>query len=241
MYLYNFSHQARQEGVVFCSNLEKKFKKGDLLLNNEQYFLVLWTEISFSELYIDIYDQKGEFILVERGFLRQNTVDLMHWMVYQRFSNYKTVIKLFLDRDIPALLCKKPYKILKKKQKSKLHIGNTHLMTDDAQILCVFPDLRTLENMVHHSDNVFLLPSMDTQNKKNTLRRKVRSWEAKIILTTSSEIFQDFNNLQSIYFIEPQKRYYASQQDPRYKVGTVLQKIAELTGACLHILESEAC
>lgn len=29
--------------------------------------------------------------------------------------------------------------------------------------------------------------------------------------------------------LEPQKRYYASQQEPRYKVQSVLEKMAELT------------
>ncbi|MBF0932468.1 MAG: hypothetical protein HXJ92_03640, partial [candidate division SR1 bacterium] len=42
-----------------------------------------------------------------------------------------------------------------------------------------------------------------------------------------------------IFFIEPQKWYYASQQDPRYKVGTVLEKMSELRGAKISEVSSE--
>lgn len=51
-----------------------------------------------------------------------------------------------------------------------------------------------------------------------------------VIICTYAEIFQDFNNLKKIIFIDPHKRYYAAQQDPRYKVGEVLAKLAELHG-----------
>lgn len=45
--------------------------------------------------------------------------------------------------------------------------------------------------------------------------------------------------LEKIYFIEPQKWYYSSQQDPRYKVETVLRQMTLFFQAELHILESE--
>ena len=75
------------------------------------------------------------------------------------------------------------------------------------------------------------LYSLDTQNKKNTNRWKIKTGNEKLICTTSSEIFQDYENLKKIYLIEPQKRYYASQQDPRYKVDSVAKKLAELNNA----------
>jgi hypothetical protein len=45
--------------------------------------------------------------------------------------------------------------------------------------------------------------------------------------------------LKEIYFIEPQKWYYAAQQDPRYKVWTVLEKMAENNNAKITIINSE--
>lgn len=52
-----------------------------------------------------------------------------------------------------------------------------------------------------------------------------------VIVCTYAEIFQDFNNLKKIIFVDPHKWYYAAQQDPRYKVGDVLAKMGELYGA----------
>jgi hypothetical protein len=80
---------------------------------------------------------------------------------------------------------------------------------------------------------------LDTQTKKDTNRRKIKTGNEWLIYTTSSEIFQDYANLKKIYLLEPQKWYYAAQQDPRYKVGMVLEKIAELYWAGITIINSE--
>jgi ribosomal protein S17 len=58
-----------------------------------------------------------------------------------------------------------------------------------------------------------------------------------VIICTYAEIFQDFHNLKKIIFIDPHKRYYAHQQDPRYKVGDVLEEMKSLFGAELETLE----
>ena len=81
--------------------------------------------------------------------------------------------------------------------------------------------------------------SLDTQNKKDSNRWKIKTWEESLIVSTSSEIFQDYNNLKEIIFIEPQKWYYESQQDPRYKIETVIKKLWEEYNTKIKIIESE--
>ena len=77
---------------------------------------------------------------------------------------------------------------------------------------------------------VILLASQ-TQNQKDIHRWEVKKGTKSVILCTYAEIFQDFHDLQKIIWIDPHKRYYANQQDPRYKVGEVLKKMAEIYGA----------
>lgn len=239
MYIYAFSSLAWQDGVFLAQTLNPKFKPWDLIKNDEGYFLVLGEEISFPELCQNLYQDTANFILVEKSLLSSWNLELVHRMVYQRYSSYKTVLKLFLDKDPLALLQKKPSKSSQKKQKSEIDLGKHQISTDSSQILIVAPDLRTLHNALISSQNALFLSNLDSQAKKNTNRRSLKSWKSQIILTTSSEIFQDFNWLSHIYLLEPQKRYYASQQEPRYKVQSVLQKIADLTWASFSIIDSE--
>jgi hypothetical protein len=56
------------------------------------------------------------------------------------------------------------------------------------------------------------------------------------IFSTPAEIFQDFSDLKKIVFIDPHKWYYANQQDPRYKVGAVLEEMAKVYGAEVEII-----
>lgn len=52
-----------------------------------------------------------------------------------------------------------------------------------------------------------------------------------VIYCTYAEIFQDFCDLKKIIFVDPHKRYYAAQQDPRYKVGEVIEQMKKVWGA----------
>jgi primosomal protein N' len=99
--------------------------------------------------------------------------------------------------------------------------------------------MRSFTNIIWDNYEWILLYSLDTQNKKDTNWWKIKTWNEQLIYTTSSEIFQDFKNLKNIYLLEPQKWYYAAQQDPRYKVEIVLEKIAELNQANIKIINSE--
>ena len=57
-----------------------------------------------------------------------------------------------------------------------------------------------------------------------------------VIICTYAEIFQDFYDLKKIIFVDPHKRYYANQQDPRYKVGDVIEEMKKLYNAEVEIV-----
>ncbi len=107
-------------------------------------------------------------------------MQLIHWMTYQRYSPYKSVIKYFLPKEIPNFLKKSPKKITKTK---KLNY-NSHQLTifdqeysisDKGQTLIIFPDLWTLYNTIPEKflaeKNIAVLHSSSTQNQKDKIWR----------------------------------------------------------------------
>ena len=90
---------------------------------------------------------------------------------------------------------------------------------------------RTIEN-----NNAIILLASQTQNQKDVHRWEIKKGIKSVIFCTYAEIFQDFKDLKKIIFVDPHKWYYASQQDPRYKVGEVLKKLAELRGAEVEVV-----
>ena len=110
------------------------------------------------------------------------------------------------------------------------------------QTLIIFPDLRTLINMTDDEFRkqpwVDTLLSTNTQNQKDKSRRNIKLWNTKVIFATHSEIFQNYNDLKKIIIFYPHKRYYANQQDPRYKTLAVVQKMSEIYNCKLEIIEN---
>ncbi len=240
MYLYSFTKYAGFDRVFLLKDWNLNFQAGDLIQSGSDFFLVLWEEISFSELYTTLYTWPTNFSLAYKNLLSEPTLQLLHRMTYERYTSYKNVMKLFLDSDIEKLILKE-LKISKKKQKINFQLGKITIQNEkNGQILVVFPDLWTFSNTIDLTfTGGMFLSSLDTQSKKNSNWRKIKTWNEKLIFCTWSEIFQDFNAVEKIYLVEPQKWYYASQQDPRYKVETVLQKMGELYNTELITIESE--
>lgn len=240
MYLYWFSQYAGFDKVFLVKDWNLNFKAGDLIQGESGFFLVLGEEVSFPELYTVLYTGAMDFQLSIAELLSPPALQLLHWMVYERYTSYKNAIKLFLDSDIEKLILKEQ-KISKKKQTIDFQLEKVHIHNEKkGQILIVFPDLWTFKNLIDDEKIQWLfLSSLDTQSKKNTHRRKIKTWNENLIFCTGSEIFQDFKALEKIYLVEPQKWYYASQQDPRYKVETVVQKMGKLYNAEVISIESE--
>ena len=224
MYLFSFNKYAGHDRV-FLYEKEIKTDAGDLIKIQDEYFFCLGDEISFQELYNYKLNVTWESELIVKKLLSEKTVELVHWMVYERYSTYKSVLKLFLSFDINKLL------------DNKLENAKNNVK----QELFILPDLWTLYNTfdaeILEDKNTALVSSTQTQLQKNKLFWKIKTWKVNKIIWTSSEIFQDYKNLTKITFYSPHKRYYTSQQDPRYKTSMVVDKMKEIYGCELEIIE----
>lgn len=249
-YLYWFSKYAWSDKIRKANG---NFKSGDLLRLWEEYFLVLWKEVSFAEQYVyQLKNEEPEYELVEKKLLNNQTLKFINRMVYRRYAPYYNVIpKLFLPAEIEKLVDRK---LTSKKISSSFQNsdGITYKLTlstwidvslsQQWQTLIVFPDLRTLMNLV---DDKFMsqawvdvILSSNTQNQKDKSWRNIKNGNTRVILATHSEIFQNYKNLTKIIIVRPHKRYYANQQDPRYKTLAVLQQLAEIRNCDLEIIDT---
>jgi len=85
-----------------------------------------------------------------------------------------------------------------------------------------------IDKSVVNETGVLLLSSSDTQAKKDKSFWQVKQGLVKYVLVTHAELFQDFKDLQAVVLVHPYKRYYANQQDPRYKTPEVLSYLADI-------------
>lgn len=263
MYLYGFNKYAWVDKVW---KTDWDFKSWDLLKVWEDFYLSLSSEVSFSEQYV--YSLKSDISktqIIEKKLLNKQTLKLLHRMVYQRYSTYKNVIKLFLPQEIEKLIDKKITKRNKKNNNTSQNVlpqtpskGTASnykysfplegmllaelggVKTENWQTLIVFPDLRTLINLTtsdfREQSWVDTLLSTNTQNQKDKSRRNIKNGNTQVILATHSEIFQNYKDLQKIIIIRPHKRYYSNQQDPRYKTLQVVKKLSEIWDCELEII-----
>lgn len=252
MYIFSFNRFAWFDRVFKLKTLENKelnklLVRWNLLKYQDDIFLCLWDEVSFKEQYEYKYEINNQDIsLISKSFLTNETLDMVNWMVYWRYSNYKSVLKYFISFDIEWLISR--WKIQDTKSKKKI-INNEMLVQDwkfqisdkkiDGQQLLIFPDLWTLFNTLDESIlslkwNIFL-KSNDTQNQKDKKRWMIKNWEINNVFCTHSELFQDWKSLKKIILIDPYKRYYENQQDPRYNVKTVVEKMSKIYWAELYL------
>jgi len=241
VYLYSFDRFFGFDKVCVLaeSTGTKKVKAGDLLVFGNQYFLCLWDTLSFPEQYSHLTPVQAT--LVYKDFLSAPALQLFHWMVETYYTTYKSVVRLFFADDIQKLL-EREWKLkaqsLKLKAQSRFWKFNC---SEEGQTLIVFPDLWTMFNQRWNDEmtkrpNVVTLLSSNTQNQKDVHRWEIKKWIKSVIVCTYAELFQDFHDLKKIIFVDPHKWYYAHQQDPRYKVGDVLDEMKKLYGAELEIV-----
>lgn len=235
MYLYSFTRFGWFDRVFKLSDENKKAKAGDLLCLGSEYFLCLWKKLSFEELYLKVEELKSWKVeMCYKWFLNKETMALLHWMVETYYTTYKSVVKHFVTDELNKLLEREAKSV--KSIKSKVCKVENFSVAKEWQTLIVFPDLRTLTNECGNvealkSANVALLLASQTEKQKAEHRWEIKKGMRSVILCTYAEIFQDFNDLKKIIRVDPHKWYYANQQDPRYKVGEVLKKMAELRWA----------
>lgn len=208
-----------------------------MIADGDSLFCVLGEEICFAEQYRTIYRPYQWFSLVEKAFFSKYQLALLHHIVQTYYTTYKAVMRLFLPgMDISALLS---YKRTNKKpqhqeaifdEKPRLFVPWAN---HDGQQLIVIPDLRTGDNLFDEKiiDASTLRHSGLTQLQMTKIFRWTKQGQISTLMTTFAGIFHDRKNLQRILFIQPHKRYYQHQQDPRYKVAEVIDFIAAQTGA----------
>ena len=227
MYLFSFKQFAWHDRV-FSSSLSIG-KAGDLIQCWWDFLLNLGDEIAFPELIRTQFMPTSPCEVVYPKFFNQNFLSLLHRMVYQRYSTYNNVLKYFVSFEIPQLLAREDKAKWKKK---KLNISDISVpFIDSKQNLVIIPDNRSRENQFpdfFSQDFITHLYSTDTQNRKDQNRREIKKSKVWIIVATQSEVFQPFNNLWTITFIDWYKRYYHNQQDPRYDISEVVKKMQEL-------------
>lgn len=250
VYLYSFDRFFGFDKVckmadLSCTTLKwwkrpRKIQPGDLLVFGNQYFLALWETLAFEEQYTHLSTTQVE--LLYAGFLSLPTLQLFHWMVETYYTTYKSVVRLFFAHDIEKLLEReaKVKTVVPIALPSKTRLPHMFSLAPVGQTLIVFPDIRTMHNMV---DDAFMLHpavacllSIQTQHQKDVHRWEIKKWIKSVVLCTYAEIFQDFSDLKKIIFVDPHKRYYAHQQDPRYKVGDVIDQMKALYWAEVEIV-----
>jgi len=251
-YLYWFTKYAWADKIW---KISWKLKAWNLFLFWDEYYLSLWDEISFFEQFVyEIREPEDKFKLIEKNLISKETIQFINYMAYERYCPYYNVMKYFLPQEIDKLIERKVWK--KKNMsfwtkwngvKNLINIPkiDSSLRSEwqvDWQTLIVFPDLWTLINMTNDNFRkepwVDTLLSTNTQNQKDKSRRNIKLWNTKVIFATHSEIFQNYNDLKKIIIVYPHKRYYANQQDPRYKTLAVVQKMSEIYDCELNIIEN---
>lgn len=249
-YLYWFTKYAWSDKIW---KISWKLKAWDLFLFWDEYYLSLWDEVAFFEQYVyEIREPEDKFKLIEKNLISKEAIQFINYMVYERYCPYYNVMKYFLPQEIDKLIERKVWKkkivlngIMSFWTKWRILIDSSSLCSSewqmDWQTLIVFPDLRTLINMTDDEFRkkpwVDTLLSTNTQNQKDKSRWNIKMWNTKVIFATHSEIFQNYNDLKKIIIVYPHKRYYANQQDPRYKTLSVVQKMSEIYNCELEIVE----
>ncbi len=147
MYLYSFNTFAGSDRVFFYQGDHSSFKAGDLIQQKEYFYLCLGSEIAFAESY-QPYPLQGLMEKVYPEFFSEKYLALLHWMVEFWYSNYRKVIPLFINSDIPSLL-KRNNKIAEKSGLSSIQLFEKDYPLDpNSQNLIIFPDLWSIKNML---------------------------------------------------------------------------------------------
>ena len=234
MYIYAFDWYAGTDRI-YKYTWELKVKPWDLLAANNTHFLVLWDDIMFMELYTYQQSTFASYQIVHKQLIDSRSIEMIHRLVYTYYSSYKNVIPLFFPWDIGYLLAKKPNKVSKPSADTIIYnpISQKCEHTKEqlhSQELWIFPDIRTMYNITtqkQRDTNIFRHSKLTPLQKVRTFRQ-IHMQSSDNYLTTYAGIFQNRKNLTHIHMFYPHKRYYAHQQDPKYKTQEVVKKLTDI-------------
>lgn len=217
----------------------------DLILSNGVYFINLGEALSRKDFYIS-EDHYFQIYAPESvcSIMNGYTLQLVHWMVYQYCTTYKSIIQLFLPNISLYLKQEQKKKTMTAKSRNALARPNavttTSLMTpfctwecthhtSTDQTLVVFPDMLSLQ--MRYNNQNYLLWARDNDTKTAAYYYDLQHGYKNILITTSANICMDYKKLSQIICYFPDTRYYKYQQDPRICIPDVLEKMAKLHGA----------
>lgn len=246
LYFYRFNQIREDQAIVSCDSTNTIFTPGILLQEWRDFLLCLGEEVSRPELISARYSFVDPKVIVQ--LCQDTTIDMIHWMVYERFSSYKDIIPLFFWSDIQLLLKHKLAKqwvskvvnqwvsewVDSKNNKSKLNIPAHQLTSSPTyQTLHIFPSLFALtqftHSLVHQLTNSLMLSWQTTVVQRAKYYRAIQSGQAQHIFATHSQIFRDWNNLQDIVLHDEYSSFYAVHAEPRYSVPKVVQYMKNIS------------
>lgn len=215
MYFLSLSGMQWYDTVVY--SWISWYRAWDLLSDTTGFFLCLWKDIEFSQLYKKQKDKEYSFIWPEKVYkqlLSSKSLDMIHWMVRHYFSSYKHVVALFIPTWLETRLPKKAIKI-----------------QEWSQLCLIFPDLWTLTQ--HYpidsiQPGTAILHGWMTQVQKAKLFRGIKSWEIKTLLATNRWLFFDRPSLDTITIYSPTNWAYSWQSEPRFVIKEVGEKVGEI-------------
>jgi hypothetical protein len=216
LYFYRFNQIREDQAIVSCDTNNNLFTAGALIQEWRDFLLCLGNDISRPELISARYSFVDPKIIVQ--LCQSSTIDMIHWMVYERFSSYKDVIPLFFWSDIELLLKHKP--------------TNNKSGAKSWQILHIFPSLFALtqftHSQAHQPTNSLMLSWQTTVVQRAKHYRAIQSGQVQYIFATHSQIFRDWNNLQEVILHDEYSPFYFVHAEPRYSVPRVVQYMKPL-------------
>jgi hypothetical protein len=201
-------------------------------------------------------------VLIEPSLLSSQTIKMIHNFVTHRFTTYKNALPLRLSEDIDTLLKRKPNKRVKKSEIgnqnmntfdiqnnniytwTSLHDFNQSLISflqspiSWGQRCIVFPSFwimsQTLDiEHLKQTSWYLVMTSKTSPKQKDDAFRALKTGAAHTLITTHSQIFQDWYNLKYLLLIDQHTWYYKNQQEPRYHTADVYSDMAKIYGARL--------
>ena len=167
---------------------------------------IAWSEQGHDTSTIKPYD-------MHKSLLSPQSLEMIHRMVYQRYSSYNNIIPLYLGRDLEKLLSYK----------------RSTVRSPQGQTLRLFPSIFALElYRQEHSDlgeHTEVLIGSSTIVQKSKAFRNLSTGASHTLLCTHSQMFQNRNNLTHIELMDQHSPYYRSFKDPRYRVKDVVSKL----------------
>lgn len=229
-FYYCFSNKRGFDQV--CNDEQLYAKPWSLIQSNGSYYLVLWEQISWQSL----YEHKDYFFPLQSvvdvcQIMNNQTMALLHWMIYQYCCSYRSVVNLFISDPEIYLKQKDKFKTVKKKD---LYMHRD--ISIEGQKLIAYPDIMSLRS--RESNRELCLFANDSQARVMKYYYELQQWYKNILITTSANICMDYGDLREIICYFPDTPYYKYQQDPRIFIPEVLEKMAEIYGATLHYMKA---